>query len=222
MKPIAKRGVLPFNVGGISVFAAVDKDSQAISDDLFVLNERSTRYFDLINESKDEVFSFMKMVGRDKTGKLLANDATDVQIQQLLDKNQFVVKVYDLDTQDVLGYAYKFFSNLIVLSNGQEVKVTDYNLQTSTPVPPVVPVASVSLNQTTINAAVGAPAVQLTATVLPADATDKTVTWSTAAPLVATVSTAGLVTIVGEGSATITVTTTDGSKTATCAVTITA
>lgn len=222
MKPIAKLGELPFNVGGISVFAAVDNDSQAMTDELFILNERSTRYFDLVNESKDEVTRFMKMVNKDKTGKNLDIDATAAEIQPLLGKNQFVVKVYDLDTQEVLGYAYKFFSNLIILSNGKEVKVVDYNLQTSIPVPPVVPVESVSLNQSTITATVGGAAVQLTATVLPADATDPSVTWESDTTAVATVSSTGLVTIVGEGSAIITVKTTDGSKTATCAVTVTA
>lgn len=63
--------------------------------------------------------------------------------------------------------------------------------------------------------------VQLTETVLPANATDKSVSWSSSNTSVATVSSSGLVTGVSAGSATITVTTNDGSKTATCAVTVT-
>jgi len=62
---------------------------------------------------------------------------------------------------------------------------------------------------------------QLTATVSPADAPDKTVTWSSSNTDVATVSETGLVTGVAVGNATITVTTTSGSKTATCSVTVT-
>lgn len=62
---------------------------------------------------------------------------------------------------------------------------------------------------------------QLTATVLPSGASNKTVTWSSSDENVATVSENGLVTGVAVGNATITVTTVDGGKTATCAVTVT-
>jgi len=62
---------------------------------------------------------------------------------------------------------------------------------------------------------------QLTATVSPVNAADKTMAWASDATSVATVSTTGLVTAVGNGTATITVTTTDGSKIATCSVTVT-
>ena len=59
----------------------------------------------------------------------------------------------------------------------------------------------------------------LVPTVLPANATSSSVTWSSSNNNVATVSN-GTVTPVAHGSATITVTTTDGNKTATCAVTV--
>ena len=60
----------------------------------------------------------------------------------------------------------------------------------------------------------------LTATVEPADATNQKVTWSSSAPGVATVDANGKVTAVDAGTATITVTTVDGNKTATCTVTV--
>ena len=60
----------------------------------------------------------------------------------------------------------------------------------------------------------------LTATVLPEDATDKSVTWSSSDSSVATVDNNGKVTAVSEGSAKITVTTNDGGFTATCQVTV--
>ncbi|MFR2848453.1 MAG: Ig-like domain-containing protein, partial [Hungatella hathewayi] len=59
---------------------------------------------------------------------------------------------------------------------------------------------------------------QLTATVSPSDATDKSVTWSSDAPDVANVDDTGLVTAHSAGTATITVTTADGSQTDTCTV----
>ena len=59
----------------------------------------------------------------------------------------------------------------------------------------------------------------LTATVLPADATNKNVTWVSSDTSVATVEN-GVVTAVGKGTATITVTTEDGGYTATCEVTV--
>ncbi len=61
---------------------------------------------------------------------------------------------------------------------------------------------------------------QLSATVLPVDADDKTVSWSSSNTAVATVSDAGLVTGVAAGSANITATTTDGGLTATFSATV--
>ena len=58
----------------------------------------------------------------------------------------------------------------------------------------------------------------LTATVTPSNATDKSVTWSSSNTSVATVSSSGVVMAKAAGSATITVTTNDGSKTASCSV----
>lgn len=87
--------------------------------------------------------------------------------------------------------------------------------------PTTVDVTGVSLNKTTTTLTVG-DTETLTATVSPNDATDKSVTWSSDDTSVATVDPNGLVTAVGAGTANITVTTTDGSKTASCAVTVNA
>ena len=59
---------------------------------------------------------------------------------------------------------------------------------------------------------------QLAATVYPANASNKTVTWSSSNAAIATVSAAGLITAVGNGSAVVTVTTADGSFIARCLV----
>ena len=81
------------------------------------------------------------------------------------------------------------------------------------------PVTSVTLDQTSASLKVG-ETVSLTATVKPDDATDKSATWSSSNTSVATVSSTGVVTAKSAGSAIITVTTKDGSKTATCSVTV--
>ena len=81
-----------------------------------------------------------------------------------------------------------------------------------------VAVSAVAVSPTTVTIKVG-ESTTLSAAITPSDATDKTVTWSTSDEKVATVN-AGKVTAVAEGSATITVTTKDGGKTATCTVTV--
>ena len=85
---------------------------------------------------------------------------------------------------------------------------------------PVIAVTGVSLSKTTLSLETGGTAT-LTATVAPTGASDKTVTWRSKKEGVATVSSAGLVTAVAAGDATITVKTTDGGFTATCKVTVT-
>lgn len=83
-----------------------------------------------------------------------------------------------------------------------------------------VPVTSVSLNQNKLSLKAAGESYQLTATISPANATNKGVTYKSSNPKVATVSDSGIVTAVANGSATITVTTNDGGKTATCTVTV--
>jgi len=85
--------------------------------------------------------------------------------------------------------------------------------------PANVAVTGVTLSPTTLDLTVGGPTGTLTATVAPDDATNKTITWSTSDGSVATVNN-GVVTAVGSGTATITASTQDGGKTATCAVTV--
>jgi formylglycine-generating enzyme required for sulfatase activity len=79
-------------------------------------------------------------------------------------------------------------------------------------------VSSITLNKTAITLVVGVNATDtLTAIVAPDNAEDKTLTWTSSAPEVATVED-GLVTAIAKGTATITATAASG-KTATCTVT---
>lgn len=83
-----------------------------------------------------------------------------------------------------------------------------------------ISVTGVTLDQSEAEIEVGGT-VTLTPTIVPSNATTKTVTWESSDDAVATVAN-GVVTGVAEGTATITVKTTDGNKTATCNVTVTA
>ena len=83
-----------------------------------------------------------------------------------------------------------------------------------------VHVTSVSLNKATLSLVKGSSET-LTATVSPENADNKSVSWKSSATDIATVDNNGKVTAVKAGSATVTVTTADGNKTAACSVTVT-
>ncbi len=83
----------------------------------------------------------------------------------------------------------------------------------------VVNVSAITLSKTTLQLPIG-DTHQLVATVVPDNALNKNVTWSSSnAEVVSVVN--GLVTAVADGTATITATTEDGGYTATCEVTVT-
>lgn len=84
----------------------------------------------------------------------------------------------------------------------------------------VVNVTGVELNKSSLTLTAGEKET-LTATVSPDNATNKSVNWTSDDESVATVA-AGVVTAVAAGTCTITVTTVDGAKTATCDVTVNA
>ena len=86
--------------------------------------------------------------------------------------------------------------------------------------PSSVKVTSITLNETALTKNLGDAAVKLTATVAPADAVDKSITWTSDNTAVATVNN-GEVSIIGLGTAIITAAANDGSGVkATCTVTV--
>ena len=91
----------------------------------------------------------------------------------------------------------------------------------SDPEPPEnVPVTGVTLDQSAITLTAAGQTQQLRATVQPGNATNKSVTWQSNHPEYATVTQAGLVQAVANGTAVITVKTQDGNKTAQCSVNV--
>jgi Bacterial surface proteins containing Ig-like domains len=83
-----------------------------------------------------------------------------------------------------------------------------------------VAVTGVAVSPANATLSVGST-LSLSAAVEPANATDASLSWSSDAPTVARVSSAGLVTALKAGRAIIVATTTDGAKTASCAVEVT-
>jgi uncharacterized protein YjdB len=92
-----------------------------------------------------------------------------------------------------------------------------YTVTVNRAAPTVIAVTGVSLNKTSLVMETG-NSEQLTATVLPTDADNQNVSWSSSDETVATVSAIGLITATGAGMATITITTEEGGFTATCSV----
>ena len=88
-----------------------------------------------------------------------------------------------------------------------------------TPAPEHVDATGVTINTTATTIYAGSTKT-LVATVLPNNATDKAVTWSSSDSTIATVSNNGVVTALATGATTITVTTHDGGYTASCAVAV--
>jgi len=81
----------------------------------------------------------------------------------------------------------------------------------------VIEVTNIDISHNALLLSIG-DTITLTAKVLPVEATDKTVSWESDNPIVATVSTMGLVTAISNGKAIITVKTLDANKTAKCTV----
>ena len=106
----------------------------------------------------------------------------------------------------------------VVVSYTKKSDPVDPNPGTD-PEPETVAVSSVSLDKTTLTLA-RQESYTLKATVNPSDATNKKVSWKSSDEKIATVDADGKVTAVAVGKATITVTTEDGNKTATCEVTV--
>lgn len=114
----------------------------------------------------------------------------------------------DGGTNDIVSFTTEF-----KVGDASSIQVNDTD--------DTVPATGVTVTPATTSLAVGATR-QLTGTVLPADATDKSGAWTTSDATKATVSSTGLVTGVATGTATITFTSTDGAFTGSTAATITA
>ena len=109
--------------------------------------------------------------------------------------------------------------NVSIIVTYKKNQTIDPNPGTDPDPDPDVDVTGVSLDKSELTLAVKGT-YTLKATVAPSDASNKSVTWKSSDDKIATVDKDGKVTAVAIGKATITVTTEDGGKTATCVVTV--
>lgn len=107
------------------------------------------------------------------------------------------------------------YTNIHATNNNGDNSITSADTRVTV----ISPVVSVSLDKTSIGVVPGASTQSLTATVLPASA-NQAVFWYSSNPKSTSVDQTGNLTFNGGGTATITVTTQDGAKTATCSVTV--
>lgn len=211
-KPIAGRDKFPYGAEGIVVAGAKLQDGTVLTD-IRISKQRSVLVFDLLDAGT--VHQKLSITSKDEAGVELDVSGDDADLAASLKPGTFFVRA--VNTAGVQrGFVVRFQLKKVIVSDGKSVFDMDYSKGTDGQ----VKVVSVSLTPSTVSLAVGATS-QLTFEVLPANATNKAVSFSSSSAN-ATVSSTGLVTAVSAGSATITVTTADGSKTDTTVVTVTA
>lgn len=207
-KPISSKGRFPFGSTGIVVDALKTADGSTQTS-AFIIKQRSVLRFKLGKGASE--FDYLTMTDTDKNGAKLDFTKSASALASDLAPGTFCVKAYKAGV--VVGFVLEFQLNKVIVADGSVI--FDYDYTSGQP----VAVTGVTLNKSTTNLAVAANET-LVATVAPANATNKAVTWSTSDATKATVDSTGKVVGVAAGTATITVTTADGAKTATCVVTV--
>ncbi len=146
------------------------------------------------------------------TAEVSPSDASDTSLSwQSSDENVATVSSSGL----VTGIAEGTATVTVTTTDGAYTAETTINVSQ-----PIIEVTGVSLSPSTIGITVGETST-LTAEVSPSDASDASLSWQSSDENVATVSSNGLVTGVAEGTATVTVTTTDGNFTDTANISVT-
>lgn len=161
-----------------------------------------------VNENKAYVINFAPL-GSNQNFTQTSSDESIVKVSRL--RQSLVISGRGEGTATVTVTS---ISDPTISAN-IEVKVGAGGIVT----PPSIPVTGVSLNKASTTILEGYTET-LIATVLPANATVKDVTWESDDPSVASVDQIGTVTAIAAGTCTITVTTLDGDFTAECDITV--
>ena len=135
------------------------------------------------------------------TVTVLPSNATSKTVTWI-SKNEQVVKVDSTGKVTIIGAG----ETTIEAQAGEKTFTVQVKIEAQPQQPQqpqVVPVQSITVTPASLSAKVGEGPVQLTATVLPSNATSKTVTWTSKNEQVVTVDSTGKVTIIGAGETTI-------------------
>lgn len=152
------------------------------------------------------------------TATVLPTDATDKTVIWSSSNND----IASVDNKGEVTAVGPGTATITATANDGSGKAASCRITVNEPYTPpaIVHVTGISLDRETATIKKGS-ILQLSATVTPSNADDKTVRWESSNTDVATVDGNGKVTAIAPGTATITVTTTDQRKTATCPVTVT-
>ncbi|MFT9411833.1 phage tail protein [Liquorilactobacillus hordei] len=144
------------------------------------------------------------------------NIGTDTDTAQTREADQTTYNAMDSDL--IGGKNFKLYSSAVnsFTEDAMFAEIADGYTDPNT-----VSVTGVSLTKTTLSGKAGDSG-SLVATVVPANATNKAISFTSSDSTVATIDSDGNYNLVKAGTATFTVTTNDGNKTATCAVTVSA
>ena len=201
----------PNNVSlGSNVFYGVNKTSCILT-----VPQSSISLYKNANQWKDflNIIPFVSTISLNKTELYLFNGQTE----------NLIANISPTNASNVLAWSSSNPSVATVDQNGKvqakslgstiiSVTTTDgTNLSATCEVNVVIPVSSVSLNQTYVDILKNST-INLIATVLPENAYNKTLSWKSNKTSVATVDQNGMVTAKAVGTATITATTTDGTN----------
>ena len=174
---------------------------------------------------KPETFAVTFSAGEHGTLKAKADSVTETDKSPIsVEKDKTVVftavpeKGYEVEKWTVNGTAVA--NNVSTTYSHKVTAAVTVKVSFKALPPSVVAVTGVMLDKPTVSLVAGT-STTLTATVLPANATNKAVTWSSNKADVAAVDKDGKVTAHKAGEAVITVKSEDGAKTASCTVTVT-
>ena len=179
---------------------------------------------------KPETFAVTFSAGEHGTLKAKADGVTETDKSPInVEKDKTVTFTakpadgYEVEKWTVTGSTFENGSGTVGNTTAK-VKITaavTVKVLFKAKLPAAVAVTEVKLDKSELTLEAG-KSEQLTATVLPAKAANKTVTWSSDKPDIASVDKNGTVTAHKVGEAVITVTSEDGGKTASCKVNVTA
>ena len=211
-KPIIGSGKQPIGKNGIIV-AGAKLSNGVVKNNLHIKKQRSNKQYDLIQDTT--IFYKLTITHIDANGKELDLNKSDSELTSSLAPGTFFVRTIN-SSGEQLGFATKFQKKKIINSIGKSIFNPDYSKGTDG----IIKVQSIKPSFYSARISY-ASVLQLNYTILPENATNKKVTYKSSNTGVATVSSTGRIVTVYPGTAFITISTEDGSKSTTVILNVT-